>query len=241
MCTVTFIPSNKTDFILTSNRDESPNRLSSSPDFDEINNTKILYPKDKMSGGTWIGASEKNRVLCILNGGFGWHERRSDYRMSRGIIVKELLVCDDLEASIATCNLQDIEPFTLVIIDWIDKLRCFELIWDGDAKHFNEMPLKPLIWSSSTLFSESMKSERMIWFNTFKAAHELNANSIMKFHRTAGIGNQDYGVIMDRGFVKTTSITQIIKNNNILGMQFFDLVNHKESSNSLTTLQLLNE
>lgn len=241
MCTVTFVPLNKVDFVLTSNRDEAPNRTSRLPDFDEINQTKVLYPKDDISGGTWIGASEKNRVLCLLNGGFDWHERQSNYRHSRGIIVKELLVSENLDSSVSNYNLDGIEPFTLVIIDWTTDLCCFELVWDGQSKHYREMSLEPKIWSSSSLYTAEMKTERQKWFDTLKRDKELNKASLLSFHKTAGKGNSDYGVIMDRGFVKTTSITQIIKESNIVKMDYIDLIDVTKSSKSLTSLQLLNE
>lgn len=241
MCTVSFVPLNENDFILTSNRDEAPNRLSLAPDYYELNQTKVLFPKDENSGGTWIGASEKNRVLCILNGGFSLHERLPNYRLSRGIIVKDLLVSDNLKFSIFDYDFNDIEPFTLIIVDWTVSLKCFELIWDGDTKHLNELSLEPQIWSSTTLFTNEMKKERERWFDTFKAKKDLIPSALLNFHKTAGKGNNDYGVIMDRGFVKTTSITQIVKEKETLLMEFFDLVNATKASKKLTTLQLLNE
>ena len=76
MCTVTIFPTRNNDFVLTSNRDETPNRISLKPDFYNIEDTKMLYPKDKLAGGTWIGISEKNRVICLLNGGFKIHKRQ---------------------------------------------------------------------------------------------------------------------------------------------------------------------
>jgi len=241
MCTVSFVPLNEIDFVLTSNRDEAPNRLSLAPDYFELNQTKVLFPKDESSGGTWIGASEKNRVLCILNGGFSLHERLPNYRLSRGIIVKDLLVCENLKTSIKEYDFKDIEPFTLVIVDWTESLKCFELIWDGDAKHFNELPLEPQIWSSTTLFTSEMKRERKEWFDKFKVKRNLTPSTLLNFHKTAGKGNNDYGVIMDRGFVKTTSITQIVKEKETLLMDFFDLIKATNTSKKLTTLQLLNE
>jgi hypothetical protein len=241
MCTVTFVPVNKTDFILTTNRDESPNRISLAPDHYAIKNTNVLFPKDKNAGGTWIGASEKNRVLCILNGGFSFHERLKQYRMSRGIIVKELLVCDNLQEAILNLDLNDIEPFTLVIVDWNDSLKCLELVWDGEKKHFLNLGLEPKIWSSSTLYSEKMKDERKSWFDDYRSENELSSQALGDFHRSAGNENLDYGVIMDRGFVKTTSITQVIKRNNIVQMTFDDLNNKTTYSKTITTLEVINE
>ncbi|WP_111308570.1 NRDE family protein [Confluentibacter sediminis] len=225
MCTVTIIPKGTNDFVLTSNRDEAPNRTSLSPDFYFEEDVKLLYPKDNMSGGTWIGVSEKNRLVCVLNGAFVCHERQSSYRLSRGIVAKDFLISDAIESTIENYSLENIEPFTMVIADWNNLLRFFELVWDGEQKHFKELPLEPKIWSSSTLYSEAMRHERLQWFQYFKSDYKLNAESLLLFHKTAGAGNEDYGVVMNRGFVKTTSITQVDKTVDILKMHYENIQN----------------
>lgn len=223
MCTVTLIPVENNNFVLTSNRDEAPNRTTLSPDFYVVDNTKLLFPKDKVAGGSWIGVSDKQRVLCILNGGFFMHERKASYRMSRGVVMKDLLIAKNLDKAINNYNLEGVEPFTLVIVEWDSSLEFKELVWDGIKKHFNKLPLQPKVWSSSTLYNDSMKKERLQWFSDFSKKHHLSSSSIMEFHKTAGKGNEDYGVIMDRFFVKTTSITQIIKTQNEVNMHFENL------------------
>jgi len=223
MCTVTIFPKGNDDFIITSNRDETPNRISLLPEIYTINNSKILFPKDEISDGTWIGVSDKNRMLCLLNGGFKIHERQTEYRLSRGVVVKELLVSENIVEAISSFDFHDIEPFTLVISDWNEHLKFMELVWDGSDKYFNSLPLEPRIWSSSTLYSESMKNERNKWFESFKKENILNSESLLHFHKTAGQNNLDYGVVMDRGFVKTTSITQIEKSDDLVEMRYIDL------------------
>ena len=223
MCTVTLIPTGNTNFVLTSNRDEAPHRTTLSPDFYTIENTKLLFPKDEVAGGSWIGVSEKQRVLCVLNGGFDMHRRKDSYRLSRGIIMKDLLVSNNLDKSIEDYNLDGIEPFTLVIVEWNSTLEFKELVWDGTKKHFSKLLLQPKIWSSSSLYNTKMKKERLQWFKDFKTENNLSSNAILKFHKTAGEGNEDYGVIMDRIFVKTTSITQIKKNESEVVMTFENL------------------
>lgn len=223
MCTVTLIPTGTNDFVLTSNRDEAPNRTTLSPDFYTVDNTKLLFPKDKVAGGSWIGVSEKKRVLCVLNGGFVTHERKASYRLSRGVVMKELLVAENLDKTIQDYNLKGVEPFTLVIVDWNSSMEFKELVWDGKDKHYQNLPLEPKIWSSSSLYNDSMKKERLQWFNDFKVERDLSSDTIMEFHKSAGEGNEDYGVIMDRFFVKTTSITQTIKTDNEVLMNFENL------------------
>jgi hypothetical protein len=241
MCTVTIIPQGENDFVLTSNRDEAPNRNSLPPDFYTIDNTKMLFPKDELAGGTWIGVSEKNRLVCVLNGGFDYHERKASYRMSRGVVAKDLLIAERVDATIQDYNLQDIEPFTMVIVDWNTSLKIYELVWDGEQKHFKEQPLEPKIWSSSTLYSEAMKKERLHWFEDFKKESILNSETLLKFHHNAGHDNEDYGVIMDRGFVKTTSITQVEKIDEEVSMQFNNLQKETISTKTFKLSLTVNE
>ncbi|MEP3839054.1 MAG: NRDE family protein [Algibacter sp.] len=219
MCTVTIIPKGKNDFVLTTNRDEAPNRVSLIPDLYTINDTKLLFPKDK-KGGTWVGVSEKNRVVCLLNGGFIKHERKTNYRKSRGIVVNDFMVTESIVSTVENYNLNNIEPFTVVIADWNSSLTFYELVWDGKHKHFVKLPLDSRIWSSSTLYNEGMQRERQQWFENFEAVNDLNAESLLKFHKIRDEKNLDYGLVMDRGNVKTTSITQIKKQGDNVVMRY---------------------
>lgn len=238
MCTVTLTPLGQNDFVLNSNRDEAPSRISTSPDYYKYKNTQLLYPSDVESGGTWIGLSAKKRCICLLNGGFEIHKRKSSYRQSRGIVVKDLLSCDTIAEAVDNYNLNDIEPFTMVIVDWNDELEFYELVWDGNQKHFKSLEKESHIWSSSTLYNKNMRSIRKEWFNAFKNNNKLNSESLAYFHRTAGKGNQDYGVIMNRFFVKTTSITQVEKNANIVEMQYEDLTSDVKSIKTMNTVSI---
>ena len=223
MCTVTFIPKGIENFILTSNRDEAPGRNTIPPEAYSVNGVKLLYPKDEVAGGTWIGASQENRVICLMNGGFTSHKRKEEYRMSRGIIVTDLLSSKNVYDAIEHYDFTNIEPFTIVLVDWQEELCLFELVWDGTNSHFSEKPLAPHIWSSSLLYSEEIKQKRNLWFSNFLFEH-LNPSEaeLLHFHKTAGEGNLESDVIMDRGFVKTKSITQVVKTKQ-LSMRYEDL------------------
>ncbi|WP_339701291.1 NRDE family protein [uncultured Marixanthomonas sp.] len=227
MCTLTFIPTSNDGFVLTSNRDEAPGRSTLAPKVYSEKNTRLLFPKDELAGGTWIGVSDKKRLICLLNGGFTAHERKDSYRMSRGIIVTDLLTSDDAVSEIDNYNFEGIEPFTLIMVDWSNHLRLFELVWDEKEVHFTEKPLAPQIWSSSLLYTKEMKEKREKWFSTFLFENlKPSATELLQFHKTAGEGNLDVDVIMDRGFVKTKSITQVVKNKNV-AMRYEDLQEEK--------------
>lgn len=233
MCTVTIIPKGKNNFVLTTNRDEAPERATVPPDFYTIDDTTMLFPKDARAGGTWVGISEKQRVVCLLNGAFWQHERQPRYRMSRGLVVTDFLIAKSMEHTIELYDFEGIEPFTMLIVDWNYPLSIYELVWDGREPCLKKLPLEPKIWSSSSLYSEGMKQQRNLWFTVFKLNNKLNANTLMHFHKTAGHENKNYGVVMDRGFVKTTSITQIEKSGRLVEMRY-----HNLQDKSISTIKL---
>jgi len=175
------------------------------------NGVELFYPKDGKAGGTWIGASSRSRALCILNGGFKNHASVGNYRASRGKVVIDLLKEEKIDKGIEGINLNNIEPFTLVIVDWQEELKLMELIWDGDRKHFNVLPLEMHIWSSSTLFDIEMKKMRNKWFLKWQRSNRINQTSILEFHHTAGIGDSNVDVILRREKVGTVSITSLKK------------------------------
>lgn len=228
MCTVSFIPKNNNDFIFTSNRDEAIKRKTSYPDFQNINGVKTLFPKDEISKGTWIGVSEKKRLVCLLNGAFEKHLRQPYYRHSRGKVVKDILVTDDFQESLLNYNLEDIEPFTLIVVDWEKSLQLHELIWDASKRHIKQLPLENKIWSSSTLYTNEMKIKRQNWFHDFVSEKSSTQESILDFHENYEVGDKNIDLKIDRGLLKTISITSVKKEDNSISMKYLDFVSQTE-------------
>lgn len=225
MCTVTYLPLGNNNFILTSNRDETPLRKTISPKTYFENGVELNYPKDELAGGTWIGTSNKNRLVCLLNGGFIKHTRNKYYKMSRGIIVKNILSADDGVAFINNFDFTDIEPFTLILVDYNLQLETYELVWDGTTKHFTKLAQKPRIWSSSTLYSDEMKQLRKDWFaNWISENTEFHQEKILEFHQNENLGNAEISPKMKRDFVETVSTTSIKKENNKVEIMYFDFL-----------------
>ena len=225
MCTVTYLPLKNNNFILISNRDETPLRKTISPKMYLENGVELTYPKDELAGGTWIGTSNKNRLVCLLNGGFENHNRKLSYKMSRGIIVKNILSADNAVTFINEFNFLDIEPFTLVLVDWKFNLETYELVWDGKTKHFNKLKQEPKIWSSSTLYTNEMKQLRKGWFaNWLSENKQFSKESILAFHKNDTLGDKEIAPKMKRTFVETVSITATEKRNEKVSMDYFDLI-----------------
>lgn len=233
MCTVTFVSKENGDFILTSNRDEIPQRKTIPPKVVFESNTNLLYPKDAVAGGTWIGVSDKKRAVNLLNGGFEPHERKASYRLSRGVVVKDLLVANDVVDAIENYDFQGVEPFTIILVEWRDSLKLYTLVWDEKQKHFESLSPGFYLWNSSPLYSSSMKALREKWFNDFLKLNSADAKSLLQFHQTAGEGDKNTNLIMDRGFIKTVSITQIVKKQDAISMLYKDLQTGDESLKEL--------
>jgi len=231
MCTVTFLPGEDQQFILTSNRDEGVKRAR--PEFPKViqyKDTDLILPKD-IAGGTWIGLSAKQRTVVLLNGAFVCHSKQElPYRHSRGIIVMEALTTHDLPDFFNHYDLDNIEPFTLLVIDWSKEISFTELRWDGYQRHIKAMDTtQPHIWSSATLYDDQQQQLREKWFEQWlKDRKEYTVDAISHFHKSAGEGDPITNLITERGYLKTLSVTTVNRMQEHPEMTYEDLtVNQK--------------
>ena len=223
MCTVTYIPV-KGGFILTSSRDEKVFRPTLKPQLYMHGKRLVIYPKDEIAGGTWI-ASDQNRLACLLNGAFDNHVKKDFYSKSRGTILLEsyMYSIDDFVQNI---NLDEIEPFTLLLIDYEDTVHITELIWDGKSKHLN-VPKNsiPQIWSSATLYSKEERMQRQEWFNDWLIKYrDVEDFNILNFHTVKHTDNSSNNVLMKReNGLQTLSISQIRATEGFSKFLYYDL------------------
>lgn len=223
------MPFSNKNFVLTSNRDEAPGRKTLAPEVYTEKGVKMAFPKDMVAGGTWLGISERNRLINLLNGGFENHVRKPPYRLSRGVVVKELLAAEDFVEATEKFNFLNIEPFTLIVVDWQSKLNFTEFVWDGSQKHLKNLLIAPQIWSSTPLYASEAKKQRQSWFQELQKKQFFTPDELLKFHTSAGEGDATNGLIMDRGFVKTRSISQVVLSGEKLSFYYQDLESKKES------------
>ncbi len=223
MCTVSFIPTSPNNFILTSNRDESPLRSPETISYRKEKNHELIFPQD-IKGGTWICASSDNKLICILNGAFQKHNRIPPYRKSRGIIALDFFNAPSAEIFFKEYDLENIEPFTMVI--W-DNGRLFELRRDEKKTHFKQLDEnQKYLWSCATLYTEEVKEKRQMWFQEWlKTSPIMNKKNIFDFHKNTGDGDIYNDFIMNRkNIVRTVSITQVEKNNDSIQLNYNDLL-----------------
>jgi hypothetical protein len=94
--------------------------------------------------------------------------------------------------------------------------------------------LAPHIWSSSLLYPSEIKRKREAWFSSFLLNNTSpDPNELLNFHKTAGDGNSKTNLVMDRGFVKTKSISQFSKNDDNTFIRYEDLQTNQISNSTL--------
>jgi len=227
MCTVTYIPAHD-KFFLTSNRDEKHRRSAALPPQEyEFASGKIYFPKDGDAGGSWLAVHENGNVIVLLNGGFEKHHPRPPYRKSRGIILLDLIQNSYPSEYFRSINLENIEPFTLVLFDHQQLCECR---WDGERKHSKLLDNhQPRIWSSVTLYDEQTIEKRTEWFKNWLAEQtRISQDDILHFHRFAGDGDRHNDLLMNRGGqVFTVSITGIEIEKSGATIKYLDLIANK--------------
>ena len=232
MCTVSFVNSEGRIFI-TSNRDENIIRPSAIPPKNyTVKGKNVIFPKDPKAGGTWYIVDEEGTVLVLLNGAEEKHERQSSYRKSRGLIVLELMSENSPKDFWEQIDLENIEPFTLVLFQ---NNQLFQLRWNGTNKEKLVLdPNEKHIWSSSTLYSVSVRKERADLFYAFLENKGLLSETDMyQFHRYADQENTENGLVINRnGETKTLSITQSIIEKNKVSILHYDLITNEDFSTS---------
>lgn len=231
MCTVSFVNSND-KIIITSNRDEQIVRPSIEPKNYLINDKNIFFPKDTKAGGTWYAIDEDANVVVLLNGASEKHQWNPPYRKSRGKIVVDLISCKSAIAAWHEIDLNQIEPFTLVLFQ---SQKLYQLRWDGNQKETVELDVNQnYVWSSSTLYSKEIRDQREEWFYTFIDTNpEVSEVEMFHFHKYTETENTEHGLVINRNdTLKTLSITQTVIEKNRINLIHHDLMEKKDFSNT---------
>ncbi len=211
-------------FCLTSNRDEKTNRATAiPPHLYTINGKMICFPKDPKAGGTWIAHDSEN-IIILLNGAQEKHIPKPKYRKSRGLIALDLIASKDILKTWQITDLTDIEPFTIVFFNGNE---LYQLQWDEFEKSTQNLDQNQAhIWSSSTLYSASIRTQRKVWFEEFLSQNEIiSPESVLDFHQFTQKENQEFGLQINRNNeLKTVSITQCLYDSNgTITMQYLPL------------------
>ncbi|MFN0173207.1 MAG: NRDE family protein [Saprospiraceae bacterium] len=260
MCTVTYLP-RPAGFILTHNRDEAPSRSSQTIVRErKPGGDTLLFPRDKLAGGTWIATSREGRTACLLNGAFVLHKRELPYRRSRGLILLDFFDWENPDDFFQQYDFERVEPFTMLLFEQ-DQLpesfklsgssmrRITEFRWDGQQRYLKNLPVDQAhFWCSATLYPPEMQIRREQVFRDWLTNHPITftrrslseggssiTNQLMTLHRTGSIGDPENDYVMNRaGRVQTVSITQVIVDEKNAQMRYLDLLGGNRSERRLS-------
>lgn len=234
MCTVIFYPE-KQKRVFASLRDEDPRRATAlPPDLYADGPLNWLGPIDPEAGGTWLGANQLGNVVILLNGGFEKHQRQSSYARSRGLIVRDLLASEAVLVEWSLLNLDQIEPFTLVV--WEDQ-QLYQLVWDGEARHRLKLNARePMIWSSSTLYDTAARNRRKQLFNQWlETAPQISEQTLLHFFEQEKDAANGF-LINRKDAVKTLSFTFLEWRSDKLDMHYRDFTDQRVAQQQLPIL-----
>lgn len=227
MCTVSFVRANDS-VIITSNRDEHIGRENATaPALHVLQNKQVIFPQDARAGGTWFAAADNGTVAVLLNGAFKKHMAKPPYRKSRGLILLEIAGSDQPFLFFNNCNLDNIEPFTVVLYQ---PGLLHELRWDGSLKHEKQLDSSAnYIWSSATLYNDVIIEQREHLFQQFlRVPLVITPEHVQEFH-AGNNGDDENGFIINRQTgMKTFSITQAVVHNHGINFLHTDLLLQKQ-------------
>jgi uncharacterized protein with NRDE domain len=237
MCVLTYLPLTTEGFIFTHNRDESSLRPKAIyPKQYFVHNQLVIYPKDSKAGGTWVATSSEFS-LCLLNGAFESHSPTPPYRQSRGQVILDFFGYHSFPDFLRNYDFNNIEPFTLIVMDTFNKYELTELRWDGKDVFINSKDnQKPHIWSSATLYNKQVRQAREGWFSEWIQDNiDYSGEDILKFHHNGGNGDTHNSLKMNRNDeLLTQCITQIRRSSNhVYELVYQDLLANQEKRYSV--------
>lgn len=187
----------------------------------------MFYPKDVDSNGTWFIVNQKGNAGVLLNGAAVKHESNPPYKHSRGLILTHIFNQYNVLKALMDKDLKGIEPFTVILFL---QGKLYQCRWNEIELLIEEKDANlPHIWSSVTLYNNVMIAEREQWFtNWLQQKHHLTQQNIIQFHATAGKGNNEYGLLMNRANeLFTVSITSIHISPSLAIMQYNDMLQNE--------------
>lgn len=211
-------------------------RKTDAPQFYNHGTQRLIYPKDRVAGGTWIATDGNSRLACLLNGAYEKHERKDAYAKSRGQVVLEAFTVKTHEDFEEFIRLQGVEPFTLILVDFEQDRRVTEFRWDETTLHKSEKDVNGFhFWSSCTLYDTETSAIRERWFRDWvtKYRDEDDYNAL-NFHLNRHSADESSDILMDRhNGMRTVSVTQFQLRIGNRSLKHLDLLENTSTDYSL--------
>lgn len=237
MCTVTIIPivgpSGRGGFRLVCNRDENRARPPALPPaWRPIPGVgeplRAIYPLDPAGGGTWIAASSRGLVLCLLN----LNESPApilpppSMLRSRGLVIPDLIASSDrgeVGLALREMDLDAFAPFRLIAADpsGPSGVRLLEARWDRDELRIVEPAHVPACFVSSGL-GDAFALPRLDLFEQVRARltgpGAIEAQD--RFHAHQWPDRPEISVRMSRADARTMSVTVVTVTDDTVEMSY---------------------
>lgn len=213
MCTVTVVPREEGVRLLF-NRDEQRARLPGiPPQMRDLSGQRALFPIDPQRGGTWVGTNDAGLIVALINLRPTVPTTGGAPRLSRGLIVLELLRCTSVRQAIETATGLDgglFEPFRAVIV-CAGSLAVVTSFGTGAILCSRRLLDAPVLFTSSSLGDTAVLPPRHRLFEEMVlrgGAHRW-LDGQARFHAHQWPLRPEISVRMERSDALTVSRTQI--------------------------------
>lgn len=178
---------------------------------------RAIFPIDPAGGGTWIAASSRGLLLCLLN----LNESRgallppASALRSRGLVIPDLVASSDageVGLALREMDLDHYAPFRLIAADASGGrgVRLIEARWDRDELNISETPRIPACFVSSGL-GDALAAPRLELFDQHAGALSgAGAEAAQdRFHDHQWADRPEISVRMSRADARTMSVTTV--------------------------------
>jgi len=206
MCTIAWLP-RADGFTLWHSRDERRSRgIAVPPLVEHAKGIGWISPRDSDSGGSWVGVNNAGVSVGIANLFVDGRPVPPGRKVSRGLLVEQLLDSPSVlqvERRVRDFDLEPFEPFTLIAVE--AKRHPFILRWDRSTPRVIE-PLGPHLLVTSAGGSRTLEERRMQLFGADNPG--LTTEAIERLYR-APPDSEMASVCVHRPDVMTVSLTRI--------------------------------
>lgn len=213
MCTVSWF-ADASGYHVFFNRDEQKSRpIAQPPRVFHSESGNYVMPVDPLGGGSWISVNQCGLTVALLN--FYQGKTPKGELVSRGLIVKELAVCKEVDEAVTqlyTFDLQTFAPFTILLISQNQlshHSRARALRWDG-RELLDFASASPLI-SSAFDFKHVSKQRLELYRAKISPGHgkSHSVDEHCAFHSSHLPTASAYSVCMHREDAQTVSFCHI--------------------------------
>jgi hypothetical protein len=210
MCSVSWIQHDE-GYDLFFNRDEQRSRPKAKPPKVWASEEgSYLAPQDPQAGGTWIFTNEKGLTACLLNTYQIENVTPVLNPRSRGLLVKDLARCDNIESLEKELQSQVAEnPYSAFYLFGLEINSEAKLwLWDTSILQQLDLPEFPF-WTTTSVNPDQVLPYRQQLAQESISRNGLNAKTLQALHLAKGTLSTERTIKMSRTDAQTVSYTHI--------------------------------